>query len=366
MNERELTLTSQTKQQILEQHQSNTRLATPSPAPMTQSGHDLSAEETQFPVDERIIAASSGAMEAGHTHYVPVPGIPELREAIAGFLDAGYESGHVLVTAGMQEARFLTIQLIGKDHGGVAVPAVVHPGVMRAAGTRPLAITRMDVDERQLATTDAIKSALAAGTKLIYLESPSRLTGAAYSADEVSAIADTLKAHDAGVIWDQGFAPWSDAAPSIAGIDGMADRTAVIGEAFPGSGLASWYIGYIAALEAWFPPMQSQKQIMAICTSTASQYAALEAATLFTETHAGRVSQLGKQRDAVLAAAQAAGVSVLDGDAVNVVAVEVTDAHMQTLTDAGYTVADGADFGAPGLARLLVSPAAADALKHLG
>ncbi|MEM6530820.1 MAG: hypothetical protein AAF653_21160, partial [Chloroflexota bacterium] len=125
-------MTSQTRQKILDAHQSNTSLLTPAPDPMMHNMHDMGAEEMQFPLDEQIIATSSGAMEAGHTHYVPVPGIPELREAIATHLSADYESGHVLVTAGMQEARFLTIQLIGKDAGGVAIPALSTPGCVTA------------------------------------------------------------------------------------------------------------------------------------------------------------------------------------------------------------------------------------------
>lgn len=354
-------MTSQTKATILEQHRANGYLNTSVPAPMVQNAHDLSAEEALFPVDEQIIAASSGAMEEGHTHYVPVPGIEPLREALASYLDGGYEPGNVLVTAGMQEARFLTTQLIGGQFGHIGVPSVVHPGVGKALGVRPMTVNAIASDStRYLPTVDAVRETLEGGSKLVYLESPSRLTGAAYTEDEVAALANLLTEHEAAVIWDQGFAPWGEAVPSIAG---QTDRVAVIGEAFPGMGLASWYIGYIAAPEDWIAPMQSQKQIMAICTSTASQYAALEASKLYKEAHS--ISALQEQRTALADLAVQSGLTVIGSDVANVIAVEMPSGKVQKLADAGYTVADGGDFGAPGVFRLLVSAAAQDALKQL-
>ena len=360
-------MTSQTKQVILEQHQSNDLLNTAIPSPMQRNEHDLSADEIRFPIDERVIAASARAMEEGHTHYVPVPGIDALREAVANYLneetDSAYQSGNVLVTAGMQESRFLTIQLIGKQFGGVAVPEVAHPGVLKALGTRPLSVTKMAVDERQLPTLDAIQTALAGGSKLIVLESPSRLTGAAYSTDEIASIAAMIKDHDGGVLFDQGLMPWGTDIPSIAAQTDMLDRVAVIGEAFPGLGLASWMIGYIAAPESWIAPMQSQKQIMAICTSTASQYAAIEAGNLFGEIQPDRVAQVASQRNAVVEAAEATGLNVLPGAVANIVAVEMTPEQVSRLSDAGYTVGTG--YGTSNVVRMLVSSQTVDALKQL-
>ncbi|MCE2473882.1 MAG: hypothetical protein J4G18_18680, partial [Anaerolineae bacterium] len=79
---------------------------------------DFGADEIISPLDERIIAGASEAMEAGQTHYVDVPGIGPLREALADFLNnscgSAYASGNIIITAGVQEARFLTIQKIGE------------------------------------------------------------------------------------------------------------------------------------------------------------------------------------------------------------------------------------------------------------
>ena len=68
----------------------------------------------------------------------------------------------------------------------------------------------MPVDSARgyLPTVEGIAAAVADGCRLLYLESPSRLSGAAFAADEVAAISQVVAEHDAAVIWDQGLAPW--------------------------------------------------------------------------------------------------------------------------------------------------------------
>ena len=283
-------MASENKLELLAEHETNTALSMPALAPVARHDLDLSADGLLSPLDERIIAASSEALEAGHTHYVDVPGIAPLRAAIAESLNdatgARYQPGNIIVTAGVQESRFLTIQKIGENFESIAVPAVAHPGAQKALGVRARNVIPLPVDAQRgyLPPVAAISEVVAGGCRLLYLESPSRLTGAAYTADEVAAISQALQDGGASAIWDQGLAPWVDGdCPSLAALEDAPALFTTIGEAFPGMGLASWHIGYIAAPEDQIPAMQSQKQIMAICTSTAAQYAALEASNLFVE-----------------------------------------------------------------------------------
>lgn len=360
-----------TKALILEQHHHNPLLKASAPPLMAQTAHDLSADELFAPLDERMIASAVEALEAGQTHYVDVPGIAPLRAALADYLhtafSANYAQSNVIVTAGMQESRFLTIQMIGDAFGRVAVPTVAHPGMRKALGVRALNVDLIAVDERALPTLDGLRATFTAGARLAYLESPARLTGAAYSAAEVAAIAELARAYDATIIWDQGLAPWTAAYTSLASVQENADHTVVIGETFPGMGLSSWFIGYIAAPEALIAPMQSQKQIMAICTSTAAQYAALEASKLYAEALPVQRDRLTKLRATVIAEISAAH-AVIPGEAVNVLALRLSPttkaSTLARLAAAGYSAADGADFGAPDVVRLTVSPETSAALAH--
>ncbi|MDZ4766387.1 MAG: aminotransferase class I/II-fold pyridoxal phosphate-dependent enzyme [Chloroflexota bacterium] len=356
-----------TKSTLLQHHHDNVLLNVPLPAPMMRTPHDLSADEGLFPLDEHVIEGAVTALESGQTHYVDVPGIAPLREQIAADLNAtqhsSYQKTNIVVTAGVQESRFLTIQMIGERFERIAIPAVIHPGALKALGVRPMPLDRIPVEAANgyLPTVEAIRATLESGTRFLYLESPSRLTGRAYSADEVRAIAALIVAHDAAVVWDQGLSVWTmgDAYTALSAQPDMAARTAAIGEVVPGMGLASWFISYIAAPEDWITPMQSQKQIMAICTSTASQYAALEAGKLFAQTHPFNAARLKASRMTLIGLAARTNLDVIDGQAVNVLALRLSpDAKarsLATLTDAGYTVADGADFGASDTLRITVT-----------
>ena len=370
-------MTSHTKAKILKQHQANARLKTPLLPQVMQNSQDLSADEMPSPLDEQIIAGAWEALASGQTHYVDVPGIAPLREAVAEHLnsltDAQYQPTNILVTAGVQEARFLTIQKISELYDSIAVPEVVHPGVCKALGLRYRNVTPLAVDLARgcLPSVDRIAQAVRAGSRLFYLESPSRLSGAMYSADEAGAIHKLAVEYDVAVIWDQGLAVWADSGSdvSLAAFDSSIAQTAIIGEAWPGMGLAGWFIGYIAAPAAWIAPMQSQKQIMAICTSTAAQYAALEASKLYAEAHPQQRRQLGGFRSALLELANEVQLDVVAGDVVNILALRLPGQNaavaIAQMRRAGFEAADGGLFGAPDVIRLNVGSSTAQAIHKL-
>jgi aspartate/methionine/tyrosine aminotransferase len=339
-----------------------TLLATSGLDPMPAAPTDLRGDQPVATLDPTVAEAAARALESGQTHYVDVPGIAPLREAAARLLaeqGAACRSANVLITAGAQEARFLALQILGDLAGHLVLPEVVHPGVRQALGVRSVPFITVAVDPAagMLADLDAMRAALAAGGRLIYIEAPVRLTGAMYSAEAWATIAALARDYGAGVIVDQGLAPWAEGPSAALALAGSSlERVALIGELAPGMGLQSWQVGYVAADESWVPPMQSQKQIMAICTSTAAQYAALEAM----EGLAGAWDEL---RPALLARAAAARTAAakrelapLPGASGSVLAISPSDpaATRAALEAAGYTVADGGAFGAPGTLRLAV------------
>ena len=363
-------MSSATKAFMLSWHKANRALNTPLPAQTMRHSADFSADEIISPLDERIIAGASEAMEAGQTHYVDVPGIAPLREALADFLNnscgSAYEAGNIIITAGVQEARFLTIQKIGENFDSIGVPAVAHPGVQKALGVRKRNVVSLPVDGERgyLPTIEVIAAAVAEGCRLLYLESPSRLSGAVFTADEVAAISRIVDENDAAVIWDQGLSPWvAGDYSSLTAQESTPTRIAAISDGWPGMGLSSWFLGAIAAPEDWAPPMQSQKQIMAICTATATQYAALEASQIYSESQAERLELMSRQRSELLQAAAAAQLEVVAGGAVNIVAVRAGATDETALEKLRAAGADGSHFGAPDTVRLTVSNSTVTALS---
>jgi hypothetical protein len=98
---------------------------------------------------------------------------------------------------------------------------------------------------------------------------------------------------------------------------------------------------------------------MSICTSTATQYAALKAADLYPDKHNAQFEVLSQfQHEARRDLARQGNVTLLNGMVVNVVAFETAevDKVVNSLRHEGFDLANGADFGAPGILRLSVTP----------
>ncbi len=371
-------MTSATKERLLRHLDENKLLATPMPSLMPRGPRDLSGDQPVGAILPEVASAATQALQSGQTHYVDVPGIGPLRTALAAYLQDSsnqiYESDNILITAGVQEARFLTIQKIGEQFEEVIIPSVVHPGVRRALGTRSIPFKEIEVDEANgmLASPADIRAALQQGGRLIYLESPSRLTGQTYDLNAVNELSAILQEFEAAVIWDQGLAPWlpANSYASPTGTSDLLNKVSVLGEAWPGMGLDSWFLGYIAAGPDWFEPMRSQKQIMAICTSTASQYAALTAGEAYGPQQKVTLAKMSDIRQSAVALAVEKGLVPLAGRAANILAFRPTKDARETqklLKEAGYAVANGADFGAPGVLRIKVTTdnSTVDALQCL-
>lgn len=366
---------SRTKEEVILRHLANEMLQAPILSPMRHSSQDLSVDHPTVPPLPDVIERAVRALKEGQTHYVDVPGIGPLRETLAGYLhDMGlacFQQDNVLVTAGMQEARFLSIQIVGDQLSSLALPSVVHPGARKAAGVRRLDIRSMATCEASgfLPRVSEIRKALERGSKLLYLESPVRLTGAAFDVVSVREIAQAIAEFDAAVIWDQGLAPWVADYASLGAEPGMEERVVVLGEAWPGMGLESWLVAYIAAREDWWEEMRKQKQVMSICTNTPSQFAATRAAETYPALHEKQWSELAHYREEALDLARGLLVEPVTGVAVNLLAwrAQYPEQAKGALRDGGFSFADGSDFGAPGVLRLSVTPenTIAEAVKSL-
>ncbi len=336
-------------------------------APAQQYSGDLSVDQPSQPLDGALILAAVAALEGGETHYADVPGIAPLRKAVAMWMnktlaESEYTSDQVLITAGIQEARFLTIQVLGHSLGPIALPEVLHPGVRQALAMRKIDSMVLPVSQTLglLPALDAIRAVLEAGAQTVFLESPSRLTGAIYTPSQVRELGALIATYGAAVIWDQGLAPWVTPQQYLSLTDTAAvtQRVATIGELWPGIGLESWQIGYIGAPIEWVKKMQVNKQLISICTNTAVQYAALAAADMVIPAQRNVHARLSAVKQAIVNVLSRGGIAPVMGAAANILALPASDAA-DALTRAQKVIlslADGALFGAPGLLRLAVTP----------
>ena len=245
--------------------------------------------EPDFDTPVNIRDAAKRALDQGKTRYTPVPGIPELRRAVAeqSKRERGVDTKpeNVLVTVGAKSA-LLNFALAALEPGDeVVIPApywVSYPEQVRMMGATPVFVPSTFESGWKMTAT-ALEKALSPRTKAVLLSTPCNPTGAAYAVADLRGFADVLRKHDCWIVTDEiysklvydGFVQQSivTVAPDLAA------RTVVIDGVSKSYAMTGWRIGWsIAPTEITKAMEKVQSQGTTSATSVA-QYAAAEALT---------------------------------------------------------------------------------------
>jgi aspartate aminotransferase len=161
----------------------------------------LSAGEPDFPTPDHVKQAAIDAINANQTKYTNVDGTAALKAAIAAKFkrDNGltYEASQISVNVGGKHTLFNALVATVEAGDEVIIPApywVSYPDIVQYAGGTPVFI-RAGADQLYKITPEQVEAAITPQTKWILLNSPSNPSGAAYSADELKAIAEVLRRH---------------------------------------------------------------------------------------------------------------------------------------------------------------------------
>ena len=179
---------------------------------MRQAGEDviaMAAGEPDFDVPAPIAAAARAAIDAGHSRYTPAAGTPELRAAWAEHIGrqrgVTYKPNQIIVTAGGKQAVWNVIYALVNPGEEVIIPApywVSYPEMVRSVGGQPVIVTA-GADQEFKITPRQLRDAIIPRTRLFILNSPSNPTGAVYTRDELSALAEVLVEKGVPVISDE-------------------------------------------------------------------------------------------------------------------------------------------------------------------
>jgi arginine:pyruvate transaminase len=215
------------------------------------------------PTDAAILDAMDRAARAGATGYAPVPGLPELRAAVAARVAArtGVATGpeHVLIVPGGQAGLFAAhLAALEPGQAGLFPDPyyATYPGTVRAAGgvavplrTRPEAGFVPEPGE-------IARAARAHGAASLLINTPNNPTGAVYGRAALEGIAGACRAAGLWLISDEVYETqvWRGTHLSPRALPGMAERTLVVGSmskshAMTGSRLG-WVVGPEAAIAA--------------------------------------------------------------------------------------------------------------------
>lgn len=230
--------------------------------------------------------AAARAMRAGHNQYAPMPGLPDLRRAIADWsrrsiaLDADPDR-EITVTAGATEA--IAAALIGLVNPGDEV-VLFEPfydsyrAAVAMAGATPRYVTLRPRHDRFSFEPSQLRAAFSSRTRAVIVNSPHNPTGTVFTPDELAQIADCCVQHDAIAISDEVYEriTYDPAQPhaSIASIPSMRDRAVVISSIGKSFSLTGWKIGWAVAAPDLTAGIRSAHQFLTFAVATPLQHAA--------------------------------------------------------------------------------------------
>ena len=161
----------------------------------------LGAGEPDFDTPDHVKAAAIEAINAGKTKYTNVDGTAELKAAICAKFkrDNGldYAPNQISVNVGGKHTLFNALVATVNPGDEVVIPApywVSYPDIVAFCGGTPV-IIEAGADQLYKITPEQLDAAITPRTKWVLLNSPSNPTGAAYSEDELKALAEVVRRH---------------------------------------------------------------------------------------------------------------------------------------------------------------------------
>ena len=357
-------------------------------------GHDvvaLTIGEPDFDTPLKIRDAAKDAMDQGFTHYSPVAGIPELREAIAEKLKVenglNYKASEIVLANGTKQAiNNAVLSLIGPgDEVIILAPYwVSYEGSVKFAQGTPV-VLQSNVEEGYKVPVARIAAAITPKTKLIILNSPCNPTGAVWTRTELEEIAALVRAHPMLMVLSDEiyeYILFEGEMVSFGSLPDMLERTITLNGFSKGFAMTGWRLGYAAAPE---PIAKAMARMQSIISAGANQFVQRAAITALKsprdEVEKMRV-QYKARRDLVLQGLRAIeGVKIADipgtfyafpdvsaflGKRAGNHVIETTDQLCDWLLEKhGVSIVPGTAFGAPGSVRLSFAASEADLKKAL-
>ena len=238
------------------------------------SGKDIlsfSAGEPDFGTPKRIKDEAIKAINDGFTQYTAVPGIIEVREAVAAKLkrdnDLDYTAADVIVSNGAKHSLFNLFQAVINPGDEVIIPApywVTYPELVKYAFGIPVTIETDDISGFKI-TPEQLKAAITDKTKMLILTTPSNPTGSIYSRAELEALGEVLKGTDIIIASDEMYEKLVYDAEFVATAsvsEDMFNRTVTINGLSKSVAMTGWRFGYLAS---------ANKELIAVMNKLQSQ-----------------------------------------------------------------------------------------------
>ena len=307
-----LTTTSPVSERILNMEESATLKMSQLARELRSKGHDvisLSIGEPDFDTPAHIKEAAKKALDDGFTKYTPVPGIPELREAICTKFkrdnDLTFTPNQIVVSNGAKQSLHNLCQALLNEGDEALVFSpywVSYSEIIRLAGGVPVEVFA-GIENDYKVTPEQVEAAITDRTKIVIFSSPCNPTGSVYLENELEAIAGVLGEYEniyiiADEIYE--YINFTGKHCSIGTFESVKDRTITVNGFAKGYAMTGWRLGYIGApLEIAKACSKHQGQVTSGANAFSQKAAAYALLADMTPTHKMREEFL-KRRDMVI------------------------------------------------------------------
>lgn len=217
---------------------------------------DLSLGEPDFDTPQHIKDAAVKAINDNWSHYTPVPGYLDLREAICKKLkrdnDLDYKPEQIVVSTGAKQSLANAVLALVDENDEVLIPTpywVTYSELVKIARGRVVEIKTKARDGFKI-SPQQLEAAITPHTNVFLFSSPCNPSGAVYSKEELEALANVFRRHpNIWIISDEiyEYINFVGDHQTIAQFDDIKDRVILINGLSKGFAMTGWRLGYIAA-----------------------------------------------------------------------------------------------------------------------
>lgn len=226
---------------------------------LKQQGHDviaLSLGEPDFDTPDFIKESAKKAIDDNFSHYTPVPGLIELREAICTKLkrdnQLNYSPENIIVSTGAKQSiANLCLSLLNSGDE-VILPApywVSYYELVKLGEAKPI-VVESSIDNDFKISPQQLRESITSKTKMLIFSTPCNPSGTVYTQKELEDIADVLKDFpNIYVVCDEIYELINFGVThySLARIESIKDRVITVNGVSKGFAMTGWRVGYIAA-----------------------------------------------------------------------------------------------------------------------
>lgn len=246
----------------------------------------LGVGEPDFDTPWHISRAAMTALEDGATHYTSNLGTPELRQAIAAYVERRFDAKYdwkreILVTVGVSESIDLAIRAITEPGDEILYhePCFVSyaPTIRMAHGVPVCVETR--VEDAFRLTVKALEEKVTPKTKALLLNFPCNPTGATLTKADMKAVAKFVLKHDLLLLADEVYSELSydGKVQSFSSMPELRDNLVLLNGFSKSWAMTGYRLGYACGPAPVVDTMMKIHQYGIMSAPTLSQYAGVEA-----------------------------------------------------------------------------------------